>query len=155
MRNAEPASVLLVDDAPDEREMYAEFLRTLGYRTFEAGSAAEARALARDLRPSVIVADVMMKGPGDGFTLTGDLKQDDRTRDIPVVLLTGRAFESDREAAARAGCDLFLTKPCLPDELAARIAHLLGNQQLRDVRGRAVAAPAASHSQDLRRRHES
>lgn len=140
MQNTEHPSVLLVDDAPDEREMYAEFLRASGYRTFQAGNVADALGLAAELHPAVIVTDVVMQGPGDGFTLTRAVKQDERTRDIAVVILTGRVFESDREAAARVGCDLFLSKPCLPDELASALSRLLANKRLHRVRGRSLPA---------------
>jgi CheY-like chemotaxis protein len=66
-------------------------------------------------------------GPAHGrvWQLIYDLERDARTRDIPVVVVTGRAAPSLRERAEREGCAGFFVKPCLPDELAAELRHVL------------------------------
>jgi two-component system, cell cycle response regulator DivK len=121
-------SVLLVNDSTDEREMYAEGLRRLGFSTLEATSASEAFTIASELAPSAIVTDVKLAGNEDGLGLTRRLKHDARVRHVPVVILTGYVFAHDREAAARAGCDAFVAKPCLPDALSAVVTHLIGHR---------------------------
>ena len=139
----DPVSVLLVEDTDDEREMYAESLRLVGYRTLQARNADDALRLAIELLPAVIVTDVVLPGSVDGFTLTRLLKEDARTQDIPVVILTGRVFEADRANAAQVGCDLFLSKPCLPDELTAAVRRLTAATRLAWIRGRAASADLA------------
>ena len=117
--------VLLVTDSPDEREMYAESFQRQGYTTLQARSAADAFRLASELAPSAIVTDVKLDGRDNGLILTRLLKQDDRTRRTPVVVLTGYVLTHNREAAARAGCDLFVPKPCLPDALSRLVERLI------------------------------
>jgi two-component system, cell cycle response regulator DivK len=64
----------------------------------------------------------------DGWEATRRLKGDDRTRHIPIVALTGHALAGHAEGARLAGCDAFVTKPCLPDALVAEIRRLLDSQ---------------------------
>jgi len=120
-----PRRVLLISDSPDEREMYADALRRCGFCTLQASNASDAFKLASELPPSAIVTDVHLDGQEDGLRLTRRLKQDARTKDVPVVILTGYVFAGDREEAARAGCDMFVAKPCLPDALTTVVSHLI------------------------------
>jgi two-component system, cell cycle response regulator DivK len=117
--------VLLVSDSADEREMYAESLRRGGFCTLQACSATDGFRLASELPPAAIVTDVRLSGDENGLQLTRRLKQDAQMRRVPVVILAGQTFTHDREAAARAGCDLFMFKPCLPDALSKVIAGLV------------------------------
>jgi two-component system, OmpR family, phosphate regulon response regulator PhoB len=125
--------VLLVSDSQDEREMYAEWFRRKGYCTLQAATASDGLRLATELAPDIVVTDIKLPGSMDGLDLTETLKQDQSTRALPVVILTGCAFERDREQANRAGCDRFLTKPCLPEVLATSIEEVLSGQ--RSLRG--------------------
>jgi CheY-like chemotaxis protein len=72
----------------------------------------------------IVVTDLTLCG-GDGWQLLHDLKREPRTREIPVVLLTGHHEPSLRERAEHEGCAGFFVKPCLPDELAAELRHVL------------------------------
>jgi len=119
-----PDLILLVDDYQDGREMYADSLRFAGYRTLEASSGPEALDLALDRRPSLILMDLSLPGI-DGWEVTARLKKDARTRHIPIVALTAHALQEERERAERAGCDAFVAKPCLPEELLAEVQRLL------------------------------
>ena len=119
-----PDLILLVDDYQDGREMYADSLRFAGYRTLEASSGPEALQLALDRRPSLILMDLSLPGI-DGWEVTARLKKDTRTRHIPIVALTAHALQEERERAERAGCDAFVAKPCLPEELLAEVQRLL------------------------------
>lgn len=119
------ATILLVNDTRDEREMYAEWLQHSGYCTLQAGTAADGLRMAVELEPDVVVTDIMLPGEMDGLALTESLKSDTTTVGMPVIVLTGCAFDSDRVNANRAGCDLFLTKPCLPEQLGQTIDELL------------------------------
>jgi two-component system, cell cycle response regulator DivK len=118
-------TVLLVEDDRDGRRLYAEWLRGVGFQVEEAHNGLQALERAFDLRPDIIVADLNIPGI-DGFELTRRLKQDPRTRDMPVLAVTGyAAFAAEPERAHRAGCDGVLSKPCSLDELESSIRDLL------------------------------
>jgi CheY-like chemotaxis protein len=104
--------------------MYTDYLTYRGLGVVSAGEAESGLALARALRPDVIVMDLAMPGL-NGITATNRLKQDARTRRIPVIVLTGYAFRAIQHGALEAGADVFLTKPCLPEDLEAKIRELL------------------------------
>ena len=125
--------VLIVDDFQDNREMYAEFLRFSGLRVEEAVNGHEALDKAGALLPDLIVMDLSLPGM-DGWEATRRLKGEPATKHIPVLALTGHALAGYSEGARRAGCDAFVTKPCLPEDLLAQIKRML------DGRGRAKAA---------------
>ena len=117
--------VLVVDDYQDAREMYAECLDQSGFRVEQAESGEEAVAKAVALRPALIVMDLALPGM-DGWTATRTIKTVARTASIPVVALTGHARSDASQAARDAGCDAFLTKPCLPDEVVAVVRRMIG-----------------------------
>jgi CheY-like chemotaxis protein len=113
-----------VDDSLHTRELYAEYLVHRGFGVLTAPEADAGLALARTLKPDVIVMDLAMPGL-NGITATHQLKQDPRTRRIPVIVLTGFAFRAIEHGALEAGADVFLTKPCLPEDLEAKVRQLL------------------------------
>ena len=117
--------VLVVEDYQDAREMYAAYLEFSGYRVAEATNGVEAIEQAQELMPDIILMDLALPKM-DGWEATRRLKGDARTRDIPIVALTGHALAGHAEGARQAGCDSFVTKPCLPDALVAEIKRMLG-----------------------------
>ena len=116
--------VLLVDDYPDAREMYSEYLQFSGFDVVEAGNGVEALQRASESAPDIILMDLSLPVM-DGWEATRRLKADPRTAQIPVVALTGHALAGISEGAKKAGCDGFVTKPCLPDELVKEIRKVL------------------------------
>jgi two-component system, cell cycle response regulator DivK len=116
--------VLLVDDFQDNREMYAEFLRFSGIDVDEAANGLEALEKTFALMPDVVVMDLSLPGI-DGWEATRRLKADARTKHIPILALTGHALAGFSEGAKQAGCDAFVTKPCLPEDLLAQIQRML------------------------------
>jgi CheY-like chemotaxis protein len=116
--------ILVVDDYEDAREMYAEYLRFCGFRVAEARNGNEALERAFTLTPDLILMDLSLPGM-DGWEATRQLKSDERTRNIPVVALTGHALAGASEGAKMAGCDSFVTKPCLPDDLVIEVRRML------------------------------
>jgi CheY-like chemotaxis protein len=116
--------VLLVDDYPDAREMYSEYLRFSGFDVIEAANGMEALQRAADESPDIILMDLSLPVM-DGWEATRRLKADERTASIPVVALTGHALAGISEGARQAGCDAFVTKPCLPDELVLEVRRIL------------------------------
>ena len=119
--------VLVVEDYPDAREMYAAYLQFSGFDVAEATNGLEAIEKAQQLLPDIILMDLALPRL-DGWEATRRLKKDVQTRDIPIVALTGHALPGHAEGAQQAGCDAFVTKPCLPDALVAEIKRLLEAQ---------------------------
>jgi len=134
---AKPAAagrlVLVVDDFHDNREMYMQYLSFAGYRVAEAVDGEDALAKAHSLLPDVIVMDLSLPRL-DGWEATRRLKKDPITRAIPVIALTGHALAGHAEGAMEAGCDAFVTKPCVPSELEERVREMLNRA------GTAIAA---------------
>jgi len=116
--------VLVVDDFEDNRAMYAEFLRYSGFDVTEASDGAEAIEKATALRPDVVIMDLSLPIV-DGWEATRRLKAEPKTRDIPIVALTGHALEGHSQGAREAGCNRFLAKPCLPETLLETLRELL------------------------------
>ncbi len=116
--------VLLVDDYPDAREMYTEYLQYSGFEVVEAGNGQEALQRAVDATPDIILMDLSLPVM-DGWEATRRLKADQRTASIPVVALTGHALAGISQGAKAAGCDAFITKPCLPEDLVKEIRKIL------------------------------
>ena len=116
--------ILVVDDFADNREMYTQFLEFSGFRVAEAQNGHEAIERALELSPDLIVMDLSLPGL-DGWEATRRLKANDRTRRIPVIALTGHALAGHSKGAIEAGCDAFITKPCLPERLMEEIQAML------------------------------
>src|SRR5262252_4310490 len=121
-------TVLLVDDYPDAREMYAEYLEFSGYAIVQAGNGVEAIDRAIDSHPDVILMDLSLPVM-DGWEATRRLKADDRTKAIPVLAVTGHALTGMSNEAIKAGCDGFITKPCLPEDLLTEIRKVLAGMR--------------------------
>ena len=120
--------VLIVDDHEDSLAMYAFGLLAMGFQPVTAANAEDAFARACDVRPDAIVADIRLPG-ASGLDLTRRLRDDDRTKDAGIIVLTGLSLISMGQNAREAGCDRFLIKPCLPDALAREIYGVLSSRQ--------------------------
>ena len=128
MTEEKPPLILVVDDYQDAREMYAEYLQFSGFRVAEAKNGNEAVEKAFALKPDLILMDLSLPGM-DGWEATRRLKSDEATKHIPVVALTGHALAGASEGAKKAGCDSFVTKPCLPDDLVVEVRRMLTVKQ--------------------------
>ena len=127
--------VLIVDDYPDAREMYSEYLEYSGYDIVQAANGLEAIDRALDSQPDIILMDLSLPVM-DGWEATRRLKADPRTATIPVVALTGHALDGYSEGARNAGCDGFVTKPCLPEDLLVEIRKVLDSRAAAPSRAR-------------------
>jgi two-component system cell cycle response regulator DivK len=134
--------VLIVDDYLDAREMYAEYLEFSGFEVVEAANGMEALARAVDSAPDIILMDLSLPVM-DGWEATRRLKADARTAAIPVVALTGHELVGLSEGARRAGCDAFVAKPCLPEDLVREIRKVLGASSASRETVRKDVAPLA------------
>jgi len=122
-KNAARPSVLIVEDNYDLRELYSMYFASQGFHveTASDGHSALAHALVR--RPDLIVTDLSMPHLG-GWELTRRLKHDPPTAAIPVIACTGHPLAS-AESALDAGCDAYVVKPCLPEDLLREARRLL------------------------------
>jgi CheY-like chemotaxis protein len=129
-------SALLVDRDPDTRRMYREYLTIGAWAVDEASDGREALAKAIATHPNVVVTETRLPGMS-GYDLCAILRRDSATREIPILVVTGDAFESDVARAQRAGADAVLIKPCLPETLLREMSRLVA--QSRELRaGHAV-----------------
>jgi two-component system, cell cycle response regulator DivK len=116
--------VLVVDDVDHGREIFAEYLEFRGFRVATAADGLEALDKAFELLPDVILMDLSLPGI-DGWEATRRLKQDDRTRDIPIIALTAHALAAAHDRAREVGCNAVVTKPCLPKDLELEVRRQL------------------------------
>jgi two-component system cell cycle response regulator DivK len=121
------ALALLVQPDRDDREMYAEFLDLKGMGAICVSSARQAMTVAPIA--DVIVTGLRLRGEIGGVDLIAWLRRDNRTKRIPIVVLTACAWNTERESAETAGCDVFLAKPCLPDELLRQLRRLMASSK--------------------------
>ena len=118
------ARILLVDDEPDQVEMYHFALEHAGFAVDDAQTGATAIALARRLRPDVIVLDVRLPDM-TGWDVCDALKKDPATARIPIIILTAAASATIGQEAAKHGCVAHLLKPCYPDDLTQMVRQIL------------------------------
>jgi len=116
--------VLVVEDEPAIQELVAVNLEHAGHQVWRASSAEEGDALVRDALPDVILLDWMLPGMS-GLAYARKLRGAERTRRIPIIMLTARAEERDKLDGLESGADDYLTKPFSPKELLARIKAVL------------------------------
>lgn len=119
--------VLVVDDFDDNRSMYAVYLTYSGYDVVEAADGQEAVETAGVRMPDLIVMDLSLPVM-DGWEATRRLKASERTRHIPIIVLTGHAVAGQARDVRKAGADAFLAKPCLPEMLVEKVQELLQRQ---------------------------
>ena len=116
--------VLVVDDEPDIVALVAYHLVKAGYRVSTAASGPDAVAQARQERPALIVLDLMLPGMS-GFDVLEQLRAEEGTRDVAVLMLTARKDEPDRIQGLSLGADDYITKPFTPQELVLRVGAIL------------------------------
>ena len=114
------ASILVVEDEPSIQELVAFSCSSNGYRVRRADSAGAAEAAIRGELPDLVILDWMLPDRA-GIELLRDLRVDDRTRSVPVIMLTAKGAESDRVAGLDAGADDYVVKPFSPRELVSRV----------------------------------
>jgi len=117
-------TILVVEDEPAIQELVAINLKHAGFLVVRAASAEEAGTLIRAALPDLVILDWMLPGES-GIALAKKLRADERTKDLPIILLTARVREEDKVQGLETGADDYVTKPFSPKELIARVRAVL------------------------------
>jgi two-component system, cell cycle response regulator DivK len=118
------AKVLIVEDNPANMKLATFLVQSAGHTVLSATNAEDGLTLALGDQPNLILMDIQLPGM-DGLEATGLLKQDDATRDIPVIALTALAMKGDEERIRAAGCDGYIAKPMRYQEFLSIIGAQL------------------------------
>ena len=116
--------VLVVDDEKEIVALVAYHLAKAGYQVVTASNGQDALEQARREQPALVVLDLMLPGMS-GFDVLEQLRADDRTKGVAILMLTARREEPDRIRGLSLGADDYLTKPFSPEELVLRVAAIL------------------------------
>ena len=116
-------TVLLVDDISAHLEQITEIVATAGYQTITATGGQEAIDKARELKPDLIFLDVVMPDL-DGFATCRMLREDDATKDIPVVFVSTKDKEADKVWGQMQGGKAYITKPFSAEQIIEQINNL-------------------------------
>jgi twitching motility two-component system response regulator PilH len=116
-------NILVVDDSPTDRQHLADMLSKSGYKVSSAASAEEALAKVKQLKPDLVLMDVVMPGQ-NGFQATRTLTNDEATRNIPVIICSTKGQETDKVWGLRQGAKDYIIKPVKQSDLLAKISAL-------------------------------
>ncbi len=133
-------TILVVDDEPDIVEIIQYNLEKSGFDVIVAADGPAALEKARDETPDLIVLDLMLPGL-EGTDVCRILKQDERTRSIPILMLTAKSEEIDRIIGLELGADDYVVKPFSPREIALRIRNILRRRSAPETPGPVRAGP--------------
>jgi two-component system, OmpR family, alkaline phosphatase synthesis response regulator PhoP len=145
-----PSKILIADDNQQNCELLDAYLADEGHEIFIAYDGQEALQRVAECQPDLILLDIMMPRLS-GYEVCQQLKQDENTRKIPILMVTALNERGDVEKAVEAGCDDFLTKPVNSLELRTRVRSLLRVRHLTNERDRLLAYLAEvenAHSQE-------
>jgi two-component system cell cycle response regulator DivK len=120
-----PRTVLVADDEADNRAIMSAVLAASGYRVLEARDGAEAVAAALREKPDLILLDMAMPVLS-GWEAARRLKAMAQTRSIPILAFTAFALAGDELKAREAGCEGYISKPCVPADVVRRIREQVG-----------------------------
>ncbi|MGH8751455.1 MAG: response regulator [Burkholderiales bacterium] len=115
--------ILVVDDSPTERHLLSDILTKGGYEVIVAENADEALAKAKQVKPDLVLMDVVMPGQ-NGFQATRALNKEEETKNIPVIIVTSKTQETDKIWGMRQGAKDYIVKPVDPVKLLAKIKAL-------------------------------
>ncbi|NLJ51221.1 MAG: phosphate regulon transcriptional regulatory protein PhoB [Alcaligenaceae bacterium] len=118
------STILVVEDEPAIQELIAVNLSFAGHKVLRADDAEQARILIDAELPDLILLDWMLPGLS-GLQMARQLRNDDRTKEVPIIMLTAKGEESDKVEGLESGADDYITKPFSPKELMARIKAVL------------------------------
>ena len=118
------SKILVIEDDPSALRFTAYALVQAGYQVLTAANGVDGLRMAQEEKPALVVLDVLLPGM-DGFELCHRLRNSDATVELPILMLSVKGRESDRNTGLEAGADQYLTKPIGPAELVASVGRLL------------------------------
>ena len=124
MTEISPKSILIVDDERFFIEPVRRLLESLGYDVFEANDGITGLSKAREIQPDLIVLDLMLPGM-NGYQVCRLLKFDSQCKNIPVIIVSAKDSDRDREIGIQSGAELYLTKPLNYKTFPAQLEALL------------------------------
>ena len=142
-----PPYILVVEDEPDIRELLDFAISRSGFSVIEAETAEDALKVLDRGTPELIIIDWMLPGM-DGIDLAKQLRADELTKELPIIMLTARGEEADKLRSFEVGIDDYVTKPFSPKELVARIKALLrrtGNSEDNTLTAAGIKLDLSSH----------
>ena len=120
------SKVLIIDDHAQTRQLVKWALAESGFEIHEASNGFSGLAMARHLKPGLILLDVVMPGDRDGYQVCAELRADDTLGAVKIVLLSSNDRPEDRARGQQSGANAYLTKPFKPASLRGVVAKLLG-----------------------------
>jgi two-component system cell cycle response regulator DivK len=120
-----PKTVLIVEDNELNMKLFHDLLEAHGYATIETRNGVEALELARAHLPDLILMDIQLPEVS-GLDVTKWIKEDERTRAIPVIAVTAFAMKGDEERIRQGGCEAYLSKPISVSKFLETVRHYLG-----------------------------
>ena len=120
-------SILLIEDEQNMLEALSFILRRAGWNVYTHSNGNDANEVINKLKPAVVVLDIMLPGKS-GFDVLRDLRSSEVGQKTPVMILTARGQEKDRDAAKILGADLFMTKPFVNSEVLNALEGLFDNE---------------------------
>ncbi|MCA9881666.1 MAG: response regulator [Anaerolineae bacterium] len=118
------AHILVAEDERDIRELVAFTLGFAGHKVSQASNGEEAVTMASQLKPDLILTDVRMPKM-TGYDVCSAVKNNEVTKHIPVVILSAKGQDEEKELGKASGADDYILKPFAPDELQRRVADIL------------------------------
>ncbi len=119
------ARILIAEDSQTDLQFIKSVLNESGHKLFAAMDGEETEKMVKSEPFDLIILDVVMPKK-NGFQLCREFKKDDKTKNIPIIMLTSKKQESDRMWGTKQGADAYLTKPCKPIELLSAVKKFLG-----------------------------
>ncbi|MBR1680677.1 response regulator [bacterium] len=120
--------ILLVDDEQDIVETLKFVLESDGYTCYSAYNGEDGLKLAKEIIPDLMILDIMMPKI-NGFKISRLLKYDAKYKNIPIIMLTARSQESDKQIGEETGADVYITKPFDLDEVLSTVKRLLSEKE--------------------------
>lgn len=117
-------TILIVEDHQDSRELLADALEFTGYAVLQAGDGEEGERIALEQTPDLILLDISLPNKS-GWEVVETLRNNDATRQTPIIALTAHARVQDENKALEAGCNQYLPKPVKPKQVIQAIQALL------------------------------
>jgi DNA-binding response OmpR family regulator len=116
---------LIIEDQPDIRKLIMLTMESENFELHEAENGVDGLHMARNMRPDVVLLDVMMPGGMDGYQVCEEIKMDPELNGTMVILITARGQRSDIERGQAVGCDAYIVKPFSPIELLDTVDRLV------------------------------